>query len=193
MKKLIFATHNKHKLREVQEILGCDFHLVGLNDLGFEENIPETADTLEGNAQIKAAYIYDKLGIDCFSDDTGLEIDALQGAPGVYSARFSGENCTFDDNINKVLNLLDGVSNRKARFRSVICLIMNEKRYFFEGRVEGKISEGRKGGGGFGYDPIFIPNGYDETFAEMSPENKNVISHRGIAVQKLTAFLREIH
>jgi XTP/dITP diphosphohydrolase len=193
MKKLIFATHNKHKLREIQDILKTSYQLLGLNELGFNEEIPETAETLEGNAQIKAEYIYNKLGLDCFSDDTGLEIEALQGAPGVYSARFAGENCTFQDNVNKVLQLMDGVSNRKACFRCVICLILNGEKYFFEGRVNGKIIENQRGKEGFGYDPIFIPDDYSETFAEMPFEEKNNISHRGIATQKLATFLHEIH
>jgi len=193
MKDLVFATHNQHKLREIQEILSNSYQIIGLSELGLHEEIPETADTLEGNAQIKAEYIYDKLGMDCFSDDTGLEIDALNGAPGVYSARFAGENCTFQDNVEKVLRLLKGVSNRKARFRSIICLIMNGKKYFFEGKVEGEIITVQKGTEGFGYDPIFIPDGFTKTFAEMPPEEKNSISHRGVAIQKLIAFLHEIH
>ena len=193
MKDLVFATHNQHKLREIQEILSNSYQIIGLSELGLHEEIPETADTLEGNAQIKAEYIYDKLGMDCFSDDTGLEIDALNGAPGVYSARFAGENCTFQDNVEKVLRLLKGVSNRKARFRSIICLIMNGKKYFFEGKVEGEIITVQKGTEGFGYDPIFIPDGFTKTFAEMPLEEKNSISHRGVAIQKLIAFLHEIH
>ena len=192
MKKLIFATHNNHKLREIQEILSGSYQIVGLHELGFSEDIPETADTLEGNAAIKAKYIYDKFGMDCFSDDTGLEISALQGAPGVYSARFAGENCTFEDNMKKVLHLLQGVANRKACFRSVICLILNGESYFFEGRIEGEIIDTQKGTDGFGYDPIFIPDGFTETFAEMPIEKKNSISHRGIATQKLINFLHEI-
>jgi len=193
MNKLIFATHNNHKLREIQEIIGGSYQVVGLKELKINEDIPETADTLEGNAEIKAEYVYNKLGMNCFSDDTGLEINALQGAPGVYSARFAGEHCTFQDNVNKVLRLLEGIADRKACFRSVICLIMNGKKYFFEGKVEGKIMETQKGTEGFGYDPIFIPNGFTETFAEMQPEEKNSISHRSIATQKLIKFLHEIH
>ena len=192
MKKLVFATHNNHKLQEIQTILSGFYEVVGLHELGFSEDIPETADTLEGNAQIKAEYIYNQLGADCFSDDTGLEIESLQGAPGVYSARFAGEKCSFEDNINKVLKLLKGISNCKACFRSVICLILSGKRYFFEGRVEGTIIDEPKGRSGFGYDPIFVPNGFTETFAQMSIEKKNNISHRGIAVKKLTDFLHEI-
>jgi len=193
MKKLVFATHNLHKLREIQEIIGDTYQVIGLNELGLHEEIPETANTLEGNAQIKAEYIYEKLGMDCFSDDTGLEIEALNGAPGVYSARFAGEGCTFQDNINKTLQLLEGISNRKACFRSVIYLIMNGKKHFFEGRVEGKIIDVQRGTEGFGYDPIFIPDGFTKTFAEMPLEEKNGISHRGIATQRLIAFLHEIH
>ena len=190
MKKIVFATHNRHKLLEIQEILGGFYQVVGLNELEIMEEIPETADTLEGNAQIKAEYIYDRLGMDCFSDDTGLEIEALQGAPGVYSARFAGEGCSFEDNVKKVLQLLEGVANRKARFRSVICLIMNGRKHFFEGKVEGKIIDIQKGKEGFGYDPIFLPDGFTETFAEMPLDRKNAISHRGVAVQKLIAFLK---
>jgi len=190
MKKIVFATHNRHKLLEIQEILGEFYQVVGLNELKITEEIPETADTLEGNAQIKAEYIYDRLGMDCFSDDTGLEIEALQGAPGVYSARFAGEGCSFEDNVKKVLQLLEGVANRKARFRSVICLIMNGRKHFFEGKVEGKIIDIQKGKEGFGYDPIFLPDGFTETFAEMPLDRKNAISHRGVAVQKLIAFLK---
>jgi len=193
MKKLVFATHNLHKLREIQEIIGDTYQVIGLNEMGLHEEIPETADTLEGNAQIKAEYIYEKLGMDCFSDDTGLEIEALNGAPGVYSARFAGEGCTFQDNINKTLQLLEGISNRKACFRSVICLIMNGKMHFFEGRVEGEIIAVQRGTEGFGYDPIFIPDGFSKTFAEMPLEEKNGISHRGIATQRLIAFLHEVH
>jgi len=193
MKKLVFATHNLHKLREIQEIIGDTYQVIGLNELGLHEEIPETADTLEGNAQIKAEYIYEKLDMDCFSDDTGLEIEALNGAPGVYSARFAGEGCTFQDNINKTLQLLEGVSNRKACFRSIIYLIMNGERHFFEGRVEGKIIDVQRGTKGFGYDPIFIPDGFSKTFAEMPLEEKNGISHRGIATQRLIAFLHEIY
>jgi len=190
MKKLVFATHNRHKLHEIQEILGHSYEIIGLSALNLHEEIPETADTLEGNAEIKADYIYEKLGMDCFSDDTGLEIDALQGAPGVYSARFAGEHCSFQDNVEKVLRLLEGVADRKARFRSVICLIMNGKKYFFEGKVEGEIIAAQKGTDGFGYDPIFVPDGFTQTFAEMPLEEKNNISHRGIATRKLIDFLR---
>ena len=189
MKKLIFATHNLHKLHEIQEIIGSSYQVVGLSELELHEEISETSDTLEGNAQIKAEYIYEKLGMDCFSDDTGLEIEALDGAPGVYSARFAGEHCTFQDNVDKTLRLLEGVSNRKACFRSVICLIMNGETHFFEGRVDGKIIDIQKGTEGFGYDPIFIPDGFTKTFAEMPLDVKNGISHRGIATQRLIAFL----
>jgi XTP/dITP diphosphohydrolase len=193
MKTLVFATHNNHKLREIQEILNNSYQIIGLTEMGIHEEIPETADTLQGNAEIKAEYIYQKLGIDCFSDDTGLEIEVLQGAPGVYSARFAGENCTFQDNVNKVLHLLKGVANRKACFRSVICLIMNGEKHLFEGKVEGTIIDDQKGTEGFGYDPIFIPDGFTETFAQMPLKTKNNISHRGIATQRLIRFLHEIH
>jgi XTP/dITP diphosphohydrolase len=189
MKKLIFATHNNHKLHEIRDIFSGSYQIIGLNELEFKEDISETADTLEGNAQIKAEYILHKLGMDCFSDDTGLEIEALQGVPGVYSARFAGEGCSFEDNVKKVLHLLKGITNRRACFRSVVCLFMNGEKYFFEGKVEGRIIDSPKGKEGFGYDPIFIPDGFTETFAEMSLEKKNSISHRGIAMQKLIAFL----
>lgn len=189
MKEYIIATNNKHKVEEISQALGDTIKLVTLRELGCREEIPETSDTLKGNAQQKAQYIYNKFGKDCFADDTGLEVDALDGRPGVYSARYAGEGCSFDDNVDKLLEEMDGKTNRKARFRTVICLIEDGKEYFFEGKCEGAILTERYGRGGFGYDPIFIPNGYGESFAEMSLEDKNEISHRGLAVKKLVKHL----
>ncbi|MDR0365045.1 MAG: non-canonical purine NTP diphosphatase [Bacteroidales bacterium] len=189
MKKIAFATHNNHKLEEIQSILKNMYHVMGLTELGITEEIPETADTLEGNAQMKADYLFDRLGIDCFADDTGLEVEALHGAPGVYSARYAGEHCSFSDNVEKILKELERIENRKAQFRTVICLILNGEKHFFEGIVTGELIKSSRGEKGFGYDPIFIPNGYSETFAEMPIDLKNEISHRGKATQKLIDFL----
>ncbi|MDD3280874.1 MAG: non-canonical purine NTP diphosphatase [Bacteroidales bacterium] len=191
--KLIFASNNKHKLEEAQAILGNLVEIVSLSDIGCNEDIPETADTLEGNALQKAHYVLNKFAYPCFADDTGLEIDALNGRPGVYSARYAGENCNFDDNMNKVLKELENTSNRQARFRTVIALLLDGKEYLFEGSVEGEILKVKKGVKGFGYDPIFKPSGFDTSFAEMSSESKNTISHRALAMQKLLAFLRSYH
>jgi XTP/dITP diphosphohydrolase len=188
-RKLLFATNNSHKLREICEIAGSEFEIIGLKDVGFEDDIPETQDTIEGNAIQKAWFIYDKFHIDCLADDTGLEIDALDGRPGVYSARYAGEGCSFDDNIEKVLRELHDSVDRKARFRCVVCLILEGKEYLFEGRINGNITKERNGTGGFGYDPVFIPDGYNQTFAEMPPYLKNGISHRGRAVTKMMRFL----
>ncbi|MBP1645415.1 MAG: Nucleoside-triphosphatase rdgB [Bacteroidetes bacterium] len=185
MKEYIIATNNKHKVEEIQKSLGDKVKLVTLKELGCREEIPETADTLKGNAKQKAEYIYNKYGKDCFADDTGLEVEALDGRPGVYSARYAGEGCSFDDNIDKLLDEMEGKTNRKACFKTVICLIENNKEFYFEGKCEGSILTERYGKGGFGYDPIFIPKGYGESFAEMSLDEKNKISHRGLAVKKL--------
>lgn len=188
---LVFATHNTNKLKEIQTLLkNSQFNIKGLQQIGCTEDIPETGNTLEENALIKARYVYKKYNINCFSDDTGLEIDALNGEPGVYSARYAGDNCNADENINKVLQKLDGVSNRTARFKTVIALIINGKEYSFEGKVEGEITIARQGEKGFGYDPIFKPIGYLITFAEMSLEEKNKISHRAKATEKFIAFLK---
>ena len=187
--QLVFATNNQHKLKEIKEITGNDIKIMSLGDIGFEGDIPETEDTLEGNARQKANFIFGKIKMNCFADDTGLEIDALDGRPGVYSARYAGEECSFDDNINKILEELEGVENRKARFRCVICLILNGEEYLFEGRIDGTITIDRKGDTGFGYDPVFIPNGYQQTFAEMPPYLKNGVSHRGRAMEKMMKFL----
>lgn len=189
MRKIIFATNNSHKLREVSEILGESYQLMTPKDCGVSEEIPEEQETIEGNALQKARYLYERTGCDCFADDTGLEVDILDGAPGVYSARYAGEGCDSQDNIDMLLSALEGVETRGAHFRSVIALILDGKEYLFEGVVEGEILEKATGMDGFGYDPIFIPNGCDQSFAEMSAEQKNIISHRGIAVVKLRDFL----
>lgn len=190
MKELIFATNNGHKLSEVRQLLEGSVVIKSLRDINLEGDIPETADTLQGNALQKAEWIYSRTGKDCFADDTGLEVEALGGAPGVYSARYAGEHCSFEDNMDKLLSVLDGKDNRKARFRTVICLIENGEKHYFEGIVEGSITTEKHGAEGFGYDPIFLPEGQGQTFAEMSGELKNSISHRGRAVQKLVEYLK---
>ena len=190
--KLIFATNNKHKLEEVKKIIDGDFELLNLKDINCFEEIPETQNTIEGNASQKSRYIYDKYNINCFADDTGLEIDALNGEPGVYSARYAGEACSFDDNIDKVLKELKGISNRNAQFKTVISLIINGEEHQFTGIIGGVILKDRRGESGFGYDPIFLPKTYNRSFAELSADEKNSISHRGIASRKLAAFLKKI-
>ena len=190
VKKIVFATGNLNKLKEIKSAINI-FEIVGLKDLGITEELPETGTTLKENALQKAKYVYDKTGVNCFSDDTGLEIEALDNRPGVYSAMYAGEDCNAEDNMQKVLKELSGVSNRKAKFKTVIALILDGKKYFFEGEVKGEILKEKTGSGGFGYDPIFRSNGYDETFAQMSIELKNKISHRGLAVKKLVAFLNQ--
>jgi XTP/dITP diphosphohydrolase len=192
MKKIIFATNNAHKLEEIREILKNEFEIVSLKDIGFSGDIPETGATLKENASQKSHYIYERYGVDCFADDTGLEVEALNGAPGVYSARYAGENCSYEDNVNKLLKELEGIENRKAAFKTVISLILDDKEYFFEGRVDGIITKEKHGSGGFGYDPVFLPDGYEQTFAEMPLDLKNKISHRGRATEKLVEFLRTI-
>ncbi len=191
MKKLVFATNNPHKLRELQQILANKFELLSLNDINCTEDIPETAQTIEENSMQKAEYVYKKYGFDCFADDTGLEIEALNGRPGVYSARYAGEEKNMDKNIEKILSELSGKDNRKARFKTVITLILNGEKHQFEGIVNGKIIEEKRGKSGFGYDPVFMPDSYNITFAEMDAEEKNRISHRGRAVQKLVEFLNQ--
>ena len=188
MNKICFVTGNKNKLQEIQQLL-TSFHIISLRDLNVFEDIPETENTIEGNALIKAKFINSKFNIDCFSDDTGLFIDSLNGLPGVRSARFAGENSTSDKNISLVLKSLQNKKNRSATFRTVICLLINDKKHFFEGTVSGKISKQKSGKSGFGYDPIFIPDGYKKTFSEMTIEEKNLISHRSKAVHKLIKFL----
>ena len=192
MKKIVFATNNKYKLEEIRHILREDFEVLGLLDIGFDEDIPETGATLEENASIKSYTIYNRYGIDCFSDDTGLEIDALNGDPGVYSARYAGENSSYEENVDKVLKKLNGKDNRSAAFSTIISLIIKGEEHLFEGRISGQISTHKSGEGGFGYDPVFIPDGYDITFAEMSAEIKNTISHRALATEKLVAFLKTL-
>lgn len=187
--KLVFATHNKNKLEEIRNILS-DYEVVGLRDIGCMEDIVEDSDTLQGNAKIKADFVTDNYHLNCFADDTGLEVEALDGAPGVYSARYAGEGCSYHDNVVKMLDAMKGKENRRARFRTVIALNLDGKQYFFEGIVNGIITEEEHGEGGFGYDPIFQPDGFEETFAEMPMEVKNKISHRGRAVQKLVEFLQ---
>ena len=190
MNELVFATNNAHKLSEVRSILESEIKIISLNDLHFHEDIPETADTLEGNALLKAKYIYDKFGINCFADDTGLEIEELGGEPGVYSARFAGEDHNSYNNMNKVLTLLANKTNRKACFRTVIALIFDNKTIFFEGKINGEITLLPQGELGFGYDPIFVPDGYLLSFAQLSEVEKNQISHRALALNKLVVFLK---
>tara|TARA_B100000767_G_C19625443_1_gene475935 strand:+ start:29 stop:604 length:576 start_codon:yes stop_codon:yes gene_type:complete len=191
MKKIVFATGNYNKLKEIRSAVGS-FEIIGLLDIKITEELPETGNTLKENALQKAIYINEKTGMDCFSDDTGLEIEALGGLPGVYSARYAGRECDAEKNMLKVLNELKGFENRKATFKTVIALILNEKHYFFEGEVLGLIRKDKKGDQGFGYDPIFQPIGYKESFAEMSIIKKNKISHRGLAVKKLINFFSQL-
>ena len=187
--KLVIASNNGHKLQEIRDIIGKKYELLSLSEIGCFDDIPETGSTLEINALQKSSYIYSRYHLSCFADDTGLEVDALNGEPGVYSARYAGQGCSFDDNIDKLLDEMEGKTNRKACFKTVICLIENNKEFYFEGKCEGSILTERYGKGGFGYDPIFIPKGYGESFAEMSLEEKNKISHRGLAVNKLVKYI----
>ncbi len=188
--KLVFATNNKHKLNEVQDLLPKGIDILTLKDIGCHEEIEETADTLEGNAKIKTDHVKIHYGYDCFADDTGLEVEALDGAPGVYSARYAGEEATFDDNVQKLLGAMQGIHNRKARFRTVISLYLEGRQLFFEGICDGYIETSVSGTKGFGYDPIFRPTGSDKTFAEMDLDEKGLISHRGLAVKKLVEYLK---
>ncbi len=198
MKELIFATHNIDKIREIQNLLRGRYELLSLDDLGYKKDIPEDQPTIEKNALQKARFIYNLFEVDCFADDTGLEVEALNGKPGVYSARFAeltgeiskGENVS-NANIRKLLNLMNEMKNRKARFITIIALVINKKEYLFEGIVEGNIMFERRGTYGFGYDPVFQPSGYDLTFAEMPIDEKNKISHRAMAVKKLVKFLNK--
>ena len=190
-KKLVVATNNAHKLEEIAAILGNEMELLSLKDIQCFADIPETADTLEGNARQKAMYIYENYGMDCFADDTGLEVEALNGAPGVYSARYAGNGHDSEANMQKLLHELEGTKNRKAQFRTAICLIQEGKEYLFEGIVKGEIIGEKRGGAGFGYDPIFVPEGYEQTFAELGNDIKNTISHRARAVEKLCSFLKK--
>lgn len=188
-KKFVFATNNAHKLEEVTAILRDKIELLSMKDIHCHADIPETADTLEGNALLKARYIFENYNMDCFADDTGLEVEALNGAPGVYSARYAGPGHDSEANMDKLLHEMENKKNRKARFRTVIALILNGKEYLFEGIVNGTIINEKRGESGFGYDPIFVPDTYSQTFAEMGNDIKNQISHRAEAVKKLTAFL----
>ena len=189
--KLVFATNNLNKLAEVQEMLPHSIELLSLKDINCFDEIEETALTLKGNATLKANYITQKFGYNCFADDTGLEVNSLEGKPGVYSARFAGEPSNSEKNMQKILSKLENKTNRKAQFRTVICLNIDENQYLFEGICKGEILRRKQGEKGFGYDPIFKPEGYSTSFAEMSSEEKNEISHRGIAIQKLVQFLKK--
>ena len=189
--KLVFATNNRHKLDEVRAIVGDKVEVLSLNDIGCHDDIPETADTLQGNALIKARYIHEKFGVDCFADDTGLEVEALDGAPGVFSARYAGKECDSEANMQKLLQNLTGKSNRNAQFRTVIALIIKGEEKLFNGIVKGTITEEKRGDSGFGYDPVFVPEGFSESFAQMSGDMKNSISHRYRATLELSNYLKE--
>lgn len=193
MKRLVFATNNAHKLEEVSAILGDKIELLSLKDINCQTDIPETADTLEGNALLKSSYIFQNYHLDCFADDTGLEVEALDGAPGVYSARYAGgEGHNAEANMLKLLHEMESKENRKAQFRTVISLILDGKKYLFEGVIKGEIIKEKRGDSGFGYDPVFVPEGYNQTFAELGNDIKNRISHRALAVNKLCDFLRRL-
>jgi XTP/dITP diphosphohydrolase len=187
--QIVFATNNDNKIKEIKNILGSSFNLLSLKDLNIDKDIPENEPTLEGNAMYKARYIHRILKVNVFADDTGLEVDALNGLPGIHSARFAGENKDSEANIEKALSMMDNVLNRKARFRTVIALIFNGEEFLFEGIVNGQIVHEKRGNKGFGYDPVFLPDGKDLTFAEMSLDEKNRISHRAKAFKKLKEFL----
>ncbi|WP_207535446.1 RdgB/HAM1 family non-canonical purine NTP pyrophosphatase [Desertivirga arenae] len=191
MQTLVFSTNNKHKLQEVQALIGSKFQLKTLEEIGCFDDIPETGATFEANASQKSHYIYERFQLDCFSDDSGLEVDALDKEPGVFSARYSGSRDS-EENLQLVLKNMQGKEDRTARFRCMISLILDGEEHFFEGSVEGEITYTKSGSEGFGYDPIFKPAGYDKTFSEMSGEEKNKISHRGIAVQKMVTFLKSV-
>lgn len=190
--ELLFCSSNEKKKTEIQHKVGTDYTIINLNDLGHTEDIPETADTFAGNALLKAEFGFQKYGKPCFSDDSGLEVEALNNAPGVYSARYAGEPRSDERNMDKLLQALEGVENRNACFKTVIAYIDNSgKEHYFEGKIEGKITREKRGDGGFGYDPIFIPNGFDKTFAELSLEEKGKISHRALAVEKFIKHLNQ--
>ena len=189
--KLVFASNNQNKIQEIQALVPKNIQIVSLEDIGCTEDIPETADTIEGNAILKANYVTEKYGYDCFADDTGLEVDTLNGAPGVYSARYAGKQKDANDNMDKLLSELKDKSNRKANFKTVIALNLNGKQNLFTGIINGKIIEEKFGSNGFGYDPIFVAEGYEKTFAELTMEEKSTISHRGIAVKELILFLQK--
>jgi len=187
--KIVFATNNQHKLDEIKKISKGQLDILSLADINCHEEIPETGDTLKENALIKAQFVKDKFGIDCFADDTGLEVEALDNAPGIYSSRYAGPNCNSEDNMQKLIHELQDKKNRKAQFRTVIALLLDGKEHYFEGIVRGEIIHHKEGTNGFGYDPIFKPEGYDKTFGNIPEEVKNTLSHRAIATQKLVAFL----
>ena len=189
MREIVFATNNNHKLEELRKIADNQLQILSLSDINCNEEIDETGTTLEENALVKARYVKERYGYDCFADDTGLEVEALEGEPGVYSARYAGEGCHPEDNMQKLLSVLQGVKNRNARFRTVIALLINGEAHLFEGVVSGRIIEEKRGGSGFGYDPIFMPEGYQQTFAELGNDIKNRISHRAIATVQLMEFL----
>lgn len=191
MKNIILATHNAHKVEEMSAILGDAFNIESLDDLEFTQEIPETGLTFQANAKQKATFVYQQFQRDCMADDTGLEVEALHGEPGVYSARYAGEPANSENNIAKLLSELKGKTNRKAQFRTVIALIYDNKTYFFEGSISGEITESPRGTNGFGYDSIFMPEGYEQTFGELDAEIKNTISHRGRAIEKLVKFINE--
>ena len=189
--KLVFASNNKNKIKEIQLLVPASIEIVSLEDIGCTEDIPETADTIEGNAILKANYVTEKYGLNCFADDTGLEVEALNGAPGVYSARFAGEPKDDNNNMNELLFQLENETNRNANFKTVIALNLNGKQELFVGMIFGKIISEKIGTNGFGYDPIFVAEGYEKTFAELNMEEKSNISHRGIAVKQLITFLQK--
>ncbi|HEY8402395.1 MAG TPA: non-canonical purine NTP diphosphatase [Cytophagaceae bacterium] len=189
---ICFATNNKGKLKEIKELLEPEYRIVSLEDIGCKEELPETSDTLEGNSLQKAKYVYDNYKVSCFADDTGLEVEALNGAPGVYSARYAGPECNPENNMTLLLKELEGVKNRKAKFRTCITLILNGEVKQFVGEVSGHILEAKKGEKGFGYDPVFQPDGFDRSFAELEMSEKNGISHRGKAVRKLAEYLKSL-
>lgn len=191
MKALVFATNNKHKLEEIRSIAGGKCQIMSLSEIDCHDDIPETADTLEGNALLKARWVKERYGYDCFADDTGLEVEALDNRPGVYSARYAGEDCNSENNIDKLLGELAGVANRRARFRTVIALVTGEEEHLFDGVIYGNISKERHGEGGFGYDKVFRPEGSERTFAEMAAEEKNAVSHRARATKQLIDYLNE--
>lgn len=190
MLQLVFASNNNNKIKEIQQLVPTDIQILSLKDIGCEADIPETADTIEGNAILKANYVTEHYGYPCFADDSGLEIDALNGAPGVYSARYAGSQRNDDDNMNKVLEKLQNETNRKANFKTVIALNMNGEQHLFTGIINGEIIHEKRGTKGFGYDPVFVADGYQKTFAELTMEEKSTISHRGKAVKQLVSFLQ---
>lgn len=187
--QLLFATHNQNKLKEVKSLVPGNIHVLSLDDISYKNDIEETESTIEGNALLKARTIYEHTGIPCFADDSGLLVDALDGSPGVYSARYAGDQKSDADNMQKLLHNLKNVTNRAARFKTVMALVMDGEEHLFEGHIQGNITLEKMGNHGFGYDPVFIPDGYNQTFAQMSSETKNSMSHRGIALKKLIDFL----